>query len=120
MASEPEGKELGMARQWQGLVTCGLFPFPSLDLRYVNCAQHYEEQNLVTLQYHGQIFYQTCQVVMLGCELLVWYGDVYGEELGIKCDSRGKSELAAGRGEDHPSSSAPLHPGEFPWSNSEA
>ncbi|KAI4545235.1 hypothetical protein MG293_005501 [Ovis ammon polii] len=66
-------------------------------VRYVNCAQHYEEENLVTLQYHGQIFYQTCQVVMLGCELLVWYGDVYGEELGIKCDSRGKSELAAGR-----------------------
>uniref|UniRef100_A0A452EM55 Histone-lysine N-methyltransferase PRDM9 n=1 Tax=Capra hircus TaxID=9925 RepID=A0A452EM55_CAPHI len=64
---------------------------------YVNCARDDEEQNLVALQYHGQIFYRTCQVVRPGCELLVWYGDEYGEELGIKQDSRGKSKLSAQR-----------------------
>uniref|UniRef100_A0A4W2GPV0 SET domain-containing protein n=1 Tax=Bos indicus x Bos taurus TaxID=30522 RepID=A0A4W2GPV0_BOBOX len=43
-------------------------------MRYVNCARDDEEQNLVALQYHGQIFYRTCRVVRPGCELLVWYG----------------------------------------------
>ncbi|XP_043769799.1 probable histone-lysine N-methyltransferase PRDM7 [Cervus elaphus] len=67
-------------------------------MRYVNCARDDEEQNLVAFQYHGQIFYRTCQVVRPGCELLVWYGDECGQDLGIKRDSRGKSELATGRG----------------------
>ncbi|KAM9669238.1 histone-lysine N-methyltransferase PRDM7-like [Dama dama] len=67
-------------------------------MRYVNCARDDEEQNLVAFQYHGQIFYRTCQVVRPGCELLVWYGDEYGQDLGIKRDSSGKSELATGRG----------------------
>ncbi|KAM9756433.1 histone-lysine N-methyltransferase PRDM7-like [Dama dama] len=66
-------------------------------MRYVNCARDDKEQNLVAIQYHGQIFYRTCQVVRPGCELLVWYGDDYGQDLGIKQGSRGKSELAAGR-----------------------
>ncbi|XP_043320420.1 histone-lysine N-methyltransferase PRDM9-like [Cervus canadensis] len=66
-------------------------------MRYVNCARDDEEQNLVAFQYHGQIFYRTCQVVRPGCELLVWYGDEYSQDLGIKRDSRGKSELATGR-----------------------
>ncbi|KAB0340330.1 hypothetical protein FD754_023225, partial [Muntiacus muntjak] len=66
-------------------------------MRYVNCARDDEEQNLVAFQYHGQIFYRTCWVVRPGCELLVWYGDEYGQDLGIKRNSRGKSELAAGR-----------------------
>ena len=94
--------------------------FPGLDPRYVNWTRDDEEQNLVALQYHGQIFYRTRQVVRPGCELLVWYGDEYGRDLSIKRDSSGKSELAAGRGEHHPSSSAPPHPGEPPWSDSEA
>ncbi|XP_043336541.1 histone-lysine N-methyltransferase PRDM9-like [Cervus canadensis] len=66
-------------------------------MRYVNCARDDEEQNLVAFQYHGQIFYRTCQVVRPGCELLVWYGDEYGQDLGIKRNSRGKSELATRR-----------------------
>ncbi|CAM9146957.1 unnamed protein product [Rangifer tarandus platyrhynchus] len=37
---------------------------------YVNCARDDEEQNLVALQYHGQIFYGTFQVVRPGCEQL--------------------------------------------------
>ncbi|XP_061012352.1 histone-lysine N-methyltransferase PRDM9-like [Dama dama] len=80
-------------------------------MRYVNCARDDEEQNLVAFQYHGQIFYRTCQVVRPGCELLVWYGDEYVQDLGIKRDSRGKSELAAGREPKpkiHPCSSCSL------------
>ncbi|XP_065775598.1 histone-lysine N-methyltransferase PRDM9-like [Muntiacus reevesi] len=75
-------------------------------MRYVNCARDDEEQNLVAFQYHGQIFYRTCRVVRPGCELLVWYGDEYGQDLGIKRNSRGKSELAAGRAEPKPK----IHP----------
>ncbi|CAI9179059.1 unnamed protein product [Rangifer tarandus platyrhynchus] len=75
-------------------------------MRYVNCARDDEEQNLVAFQYHGQIFYKTCQVVRPGCELLVWYGDEYGQHLGIKRNSRGKSELATGRAEPKPK----IHP----------
>ncbi|XP_062941335.1 histone-lysine N-methyltransferase PRDM9-like [Cynocephalus volans] len=81
-------------------------------MRYVNCARGDEEQNLVAFQYHGQIFYRTCQVIRPGCELLVWYGDEYGQELGIKWDSKCKKELTAGRAEPkpeiHPCSSCPL------------
>ncbi|XP_036688248.1 probable histone-lysine N-methyltransferase PRDM7 [Balaenoptera musculus] len=67
-------------------------------MRYVNCARDDEEQNLVAFQYHRQIFYRTCRVVRPGCELLVWYGEEYSQELGIKWGSRCKGELAAGRG----------------------
>ena len=100
-----------MVGEWRALITRGSFPFPGLDPRYVNCARDDEEQNLVAFQYHGQIFYRTCQVVRPGCELLVWYGDEYGQDLGINRNSRGKSELVTGRGECHPSRSTPPHPG---------
>ncbi|KAM5291611.1 histone-lysine N-methyltransferase PRDM7-like [Glossophaga mutica] len=53
-------------------------------MRYVNCARDDEEQNLVAFQYHGQIFYRTCQVIRPGCELLVWHGDEYGEDQCVK------------------------------------
>ncbi|KAI5138697.1 putative Histone-Lysine N-Methyltransferase Prdm7 [Manis pentadactyla] len=69
-------------------------------MRYVNCARDDEEQNLVAFQYHSQIFYRTCQVVRPGCELLVWYGDEYGEELGIEQESKWKGELTAERALD--------------------
>ncbi|XP_058515301.1 histone-lysine N-methyltransferase PRDM7-like, partial [Ochotona princeps] len=51
-------------------------------MRYVNCARNDEEQNLVAFQYHRQIFYHTCEVIKPGCELLIWYGDEYGQKLG--------------------------------------
>ncbi|XP_072802989.1 histone-lysine N-methyltransferase PRDM7 isoform X2 [Vicugna pacos] len=66
-------------------------------MRYVNCARDDEEQNLVAFQYHRQIFYRTCRVVRPGCELLVWYGDEYGQELGIKWGSQWKREHATGQ-----------------------
>ncbi|XP_036905815.1 histone-lysine N-methyltransferase PRDM9-like [Sturnira hondurensis] len=66
-------------------------------MRYVNCARDDEEQNLVAFQYHGQIFYRTCRIIRPGCELLVWCGDEYGQELDSKWGSKWKRELAAGR-----------------------
>ena len=75
-----------------------------LNPRYVNCARDDEEQNLVAFQYHRQIFYRTCQDVRPGCELLVWYGDEYGQELGIMWGSMWKRELVDGRGGHHCSS----------------
>ncbi|KAM5307296.1 histone-lysine N-methyltransferase PRDM9-like [Glossophaga mutica] len=71
-------------------------------MRYVNCARDDEEQNLVAVQYHRQIFYRTCRIVRPGCELLVWYGDEYGQELGSKWGSKWKRELVAERAEPKP------------------
>ncbi|XP_078389634.1 histone-lysine N-methyltransferase PRDM7-like [Cetorhinus maximus] len=53
-------------------------------MRFVNCARKEEEQNLVAFQHCGRIYYRTCKPVPPRCELLVWYGDEYAEELGIK------------------------------------
>ncbi|KAM8802758.1 histone-lysine N-methyltransferase PRDM9-like [Rhynchonycteris naso] len=75
-------------------------------MRYVNCARDDEEQNLVAFQYHRQIFYRTCRVIKPDCELLVWYGDEYGQELGIKWGSKQKRELTAARAEPKPE----IHP----------
>ncbi|XP_066108636.1 histone-lysine N-methyltransferase PRDM7-like isoform X2 [Saccopteryx bilineata] len=66
-------------------------------MRYVNFARDDEEQNLVAFQYRRQIFYRTCQVIKPDCELLVWYGDEYGQKLGINYESKQKRELSAAR-----------------------
>ncbi|XP_065429980.1 histone-lysine N-methyltransferase PRDM9 isoform X4 [Chrysemys picta bellii] len=60
-------------------------------MRYVNCARDEEEQNLVAFQYHGKIYYRVCRAILPHSELLVWYGDEYGKELGIKWGTRWKS-----------------------------
>ena len=52
-------------------------------MRYVNCACREEDQNLLAFQFHGDIFYRTIENVSAHTELLVWYGDEYGQELGI-------------------------------------
>ncbi|XP_038669366.1 histone-lysine N-methyltransferase PRDM9-like isoform X2 [Scyliorhinus canicula] len=53
-------------------------------MRFVNCARKEEEQNLVAFQQQGRIYYRSCKPVPPRCELLVWYGDEYAKELGIK------------------------------------
>ncbi|XP_038598109.1 histone-lysine N-methyltransferase PRDM9-like [Tachyglossus aculeatus] len=65
-------------------------------MRYVNCARNEEEQNLVAFQYRGGIYYRTCRPVPPACELLVWYGDEYGRELGIEraAPPRGRSPVS--------------------------
>ena len=52
-------------------------------MKYVNCARHDGEQNLVLVQEDGEVFYEVCKEVPEGCELLVWYGDTYLKYMGI-------------------------------------
>lgn len=62
----------------------------------MNCARDDEDQNLVAFQFRRQIFYRTCRVIMPGCELLVWYGDEYGQGLGIKWAASGRESSPRG------------------------
>lgn len=55
-------------------------------MRFVNCARNEAEQNLVSFQYHGDIYYRTIKHVTPGSELLVWYGEEYAKELGLSVD----------------------------------
>nr|XP_042902726.1 gastrula zinc finger protein XlCGF52.1-like [Parasteatoda tepidariorum] len=52
-------------------------------LRFVNCADKEEKQNLVAIQYKKQIYYKTYREVLPFQELLVWYGGKYAANLGI-------------------------------------
>ncbi|CAG2192470.1 PRDM7_9 [Mytilus edulis] len=53
-------------------------------LRYINCARTIDEENLDVYQYNYEIYYVTNQCIKPGRELLVWYGDSYGESLGLE------------------------------------
>ncbi|XP_063409677.1 histone-lysine N-methyltransferase PRDM9-like [Mytilus trossulus] len=53
-------------------------------LRYMNCARTIDEENLEVHQYNYEIYYVTNQCIKPGTELLVWYGDSYGELLGLE------------------------------------
>ena len=55
-------------------------------MRFVNCARNEAEQNLISFQYHGDIYYRTIKHVTPGSELLVWYGEQYAKELGLSVD----------------------------------
>ncbi|XP_026278850.1 histone-lysine N-methyltransferase PRDM9-like [Frankliniella occidentalis] len=52
-------------------------------MRYVNCARNSGEENLHPYQHKGQLYYRTVCVILPNTELLVWYGDSYGRDLGI-------------------------------------
>ena len=52
-------------------------------MRFINCARHEEEQNLVAFQYHGSIYYRAYKAIEPGTELLVWYGNEYANELEV-------------------------------------
>ncbi|KAE8742906.1 hypothetical protein FOCC_FOCC011524, partial [Frankliniella occidentalis] len=52
-------------------------------MRYVNCARNSGEENLHPYQHEGELYYRTVCVILPNTELLVWYGDSYGRDLGI-------------------------------------
>lgn len=60
-------------------------------LRFINCARNEEEQNMVSYQHCGQIYYRTFKDIQPGMELLVWYGEEYAKELGISTEFTSKS-----------------------------
>ncbi|XP_031563369.1 histone-lysine N-methyltransferase PRDM9-like [Actinia tenebrosa] len=57
-------------------------------MRFVNCSRCETEQNLVSYQYKGDIFYRSYKQITEGTELLVWYGDKYAQELGIPLENQ--------------------------------
>lgn len=50
-------------------------------MRFVNCARDSKEQNLVAVQFRGEIYYKTCNHVESGSELLMWYDDSVSLEM---------------------------------------
>ena len=49
----------------------------------INCPANEGEQNLVSFQLHGHIYYKVFKPVVVNAELLVFYGGKYAEEMGI-------------------------------------
>ncbi|XP_042855247.1 uncharacterized protein LOC122242095 isoform X2 [Penaeus japonicus] len=58
-------------------------------LRYVNCSRSDKEANLEAFQFLGNIYYLIIDHVKANSELLVWYGDKYGNELQSLQDAEG-------------------------------
>ncbi|XP_047039634.1 histone-lysine N-methyltransferase PRDM7-like [Helicoverpa zea] len=52
-------------------------------MRYVNCARHWKEQNLLAYQFRGQLYYRTIKIIPRFTELLVFYGSEYANALQI-------------------------------------
>ncbi|XP_054629525.1 putative histone-lysine N-methyltransferase PRDM6 [Dunckerocampus dactyliophorus] len=58
-------------------------PSKSSWMRYIRCARHCAEQNMMVVQYRASIFYRACMDIPRGSELLVWYNDSYTSFFGI-------------------------------------
>ncbi|XP_064122711.1 histone-lysine N-methyltransferase PRDM9-like isoform X2 [Macrobrachium nipponense] len=52
-------------------------------MRFVNCSRNDSETNIGAFQYKGLIYYKTLKEIKRGTELMVWYGEEYGKELGL-------------------------------------
>ncbi|CAH0602507.1 unnamed protein product [Chrysodeixis includens] len=52
-------------------------------MRYVNCARHWREQNLLAYQYQGELYYRTIKTIPRFTELLVFYGSEFANVLHI-------------------------------------
>lgn len=52
-------------------------------MKFVGCARHAAEQNLVLVQQECSLYYEATRVITEGVELKVWYGDGYREFMGI-------------------------------------
>lgn len=63
-------------------------------MKFVSCARHAAEQNLVLVQQECSLYYEATRVITEGEELKVWYGDGYsvfmGIPLGIKSGPEGE------------------------------
>ena len=52
-------------------------------MKYVNCARHDGEQNLVLVQHDNKMYFECNKDIYPGTELMVWYGDTYLKYMGI-------------------------------------
>ena len=67
-----------------GVVDPGTKPDPKKHwLAYVNSACYQWQQNIVAVQYRGDIWYRVVQPIAPGDELLTHYGEAYTKALGI-------------------------------------
>ena len=64
-------------------------------MRFVNCARDNKEQNLVAVQFRGEIFYKTCVSVEAGSELLVWFEDSVSCGTSTQTEQLGKLSIVA-------------------------
>ena len=58
-------------------------------MRFVNCAQREDEQNVLAYQYHGNIYYHTVKTIYPESELLVWYEEKVAKELDMDLETEG-------------------------------
>eukprot|EP00918_Siedleckia_nematoides_P054875 GHVU01119820.1.p1 GENE.GHVU01119820.1~~GHVU01119820.1.p1 ORF type:complete len:217 (+),score=21.81 GHVU01119820.1:113-763(+) len=56
-------------------------------VRFINCARHNKEENVLMVECYGRPFYKISKPVKPGDELLVYYGRGYGEDLNIDVDN---------------------------------
>ncbi|ROT76328.1 putative histone-lysine N-methyltransferase PRDM7 [Penaeus vannamei] len=89
LSGHPEaGKESGYGRKIRGAGTRNTC-IDAVDsavsnwMRYVNCSRSDAETNLSVFQYKGQIYYKTDSAISRGSELMCWYGDDFGKDLGL-------------------------------------
>ncbi|GBN49323.1 Histone-lysine N-methyltransferase PRDM9 [Araneus ventricosus] len=61
-------------------------------MRYVNCADRKEFQNVAAFQFQGDIYYKTVKPVLPYTEILVWYGDEYASALGVDVKEKRNTE----------------------------
>ena len=80
-----------------GVVDPGTEPDPKKHwLAYVNSACYIWQQNIVAVQYRGDIWYRVVQPIAPGDELLTHYGESYSKTLGIHKNFRlTKEEVTA-------------------------
>ena len=64
-------------------------------MKFVNCARDSKEQNLVAVQFRGEIYYKTCIPVEAGSELLVWFDDSVSFGSSAQTDQLGKLSVVA-------------------------
>ncbi|XP_062237269.1 putative histone-lysine N-methyltransferase PRDM6 isoform X2 [Platichthys flesus] len=67
-------------------------PSKSSWMRYIRCARHCGEQNMMVVQYRSCIFYRACMDIPRGTELLVWYNDSYTSFFGIPLQCTAQDE----------------------------
>ena len=52
-------------------------------MRYVNCARHVTEENVIVAKCNGHVYYRTTVDIAPCTELLIYYGDNYAKVLRI-------------------------------------
>ncbi|BFY99171.1 hypothetical protein BsWGS_02211 [Bradybaena similaris] len=62
----------------------GKKPSESNWMRFVNCARSEDEQSVTAFQYQGNIYFRAHRHIFAGNEMLVYYGDSYAKDLGIR------------------------------------